>query len=84
LPKQGWNTVRVRVSDLHNPYGWQLDDWRKLNTLTIRAAGGLKEEVEKNWLPAARRIAESQNRGGKVTPLCPALEAVCRGAFCQT
>ena len=68
LPKQGWNTVRVRVSDLHNPYGWQLDDWHKLNTLTIRAAGGLKEEVEKNWLPAARRIAESQNKGGKVTP----------------
>ena len=68
LPKQGWNTVRVRVSDLHNPYGWQLDDWHKLNTLTIRAAGGLKEEVEKNWLPAARRIAESHGKDGKASP----------------
>jgi hypothetical protein len=68
LPKQGWNTVRIRVSDLHNPYGWRLDDWHKLNTLTLRAAGALKEEVEKNWLPAARRIAESQNTNGKITP----------------
>jgi cephalosporin-C deacetylase-like acetyl esterase len=67
LPKQGWNTVRVKVSDLHNPYGWQLDDWHKLNTLAIRAAGGMKEEVEKNWLPAAKRISESQNKGGMNT-----------------
>ncbi len=67
LPQQGWNTVRVKLSDLHNPYGWQLDDWHKLNTLTIRAAGGMKEEVEKSWLPAATRISESQNKDGKIT-----------------
>jgi hypothetical protein len=30
--------------------------------------GALKEEVEKIWLPAARRIAESQNKDGKITP----------------
>jgi hypothetical protein len=65
LPKQGWNTVRLRVSDLRNPYGWPLDDWHKLNTLTIRAAGGLKEDVEKNWLPAAKRICEQVNKNGK-------------------
>jgi len=67
LPKQGWNTVRVKVSDLHNPYGWQLDDWHKLNTLTIRAAGGMKEEVEKHLLPAAKRISEEQSKNGKIT-----------------
>jgi dienelactone hydrolase len=65
LPQQGWNTVRVKVSDLHNPYGWQLDDWHKLNTLTIRAAGSLKEEIEKNWLPAAKRVCEQVNKDGK-------------------
>lgn len=68
LPQQGWNTVRVKLSDLHNPYGWQLDDWHKLNTLTIRAAGSLKEEIEKNWLPAAKRISATQNKDGKSTP----------------
>jgi hypothetical protein len=68
LPQQGWNTVRVKLSDLHNPYGWQLDDWHKLNTLTIRAAGSLKEEVEKTWLPAAKRISATQNKDGKSTP----------------
>ena len=67
LPQQGWNTVRVKVSDLYNPYGWQLDDWHKSNTLTIRAAGALKEDIEKNWLPAAKRISENQSKDGKKT-----------------
>jgi dienelactone hydrolase len=65
LPKQGWNTIRVKLSDLHNPYGWQLDDWHKLNNLAIRAAGGLKEDIEKNWLPAAKRVSEQVNKDGK-------------------
>lgn len=60
LPLQGWNTVRVKTSDLLNPYGWKLDDWHKLNTLTVRAAGGLKEGLEKDWLPAATRISKER------------------------
>lgn len=65
MPQRGWNTVRVKVSDLHNPYGWQLDDWHKVNMLELRAGAGLKEEITKNWIPGAQRVAGLMNKDGK-------------------
>ena len=62
LPQQGWNTVRVKISDLHNPYGWQLDDWNKLNMLTIRAAAGMKEELETKVRPRVQWTIETVNK----------------------
>jgi hypothetical protein len=65
LPKQGWNTVRVKVSDLHNPYGWQLDGWDALNTLTVRAAAGLKEFIEEKVRPRVQWTIETINKNGQ-------------------
>jgi len=62
LPVQGWNTVHVKASDLHNPYGWQLDDWHKLNTLALRAPQGVKERLEKEM---SKKVGSGNQSGGQ-------------------
>ena len=65
LPKQGWNTVRIKLSDLHNPYGWQLDDWHKLNMLTFRAAPGMKQFIETSVAERVKWTIGTINKDGK-------------------
>jgi len=60
LPGQGWNTVRIKTSDLRNPYGWPLDDWHKLSRLALMSGPSLKRLVERNYAPAARAVAKRQ------------------------
>jgi hypothetical protein len=56
MPKQGWNTVRIKTTDLHNPFGWKLDDWHKLSRLNLRSAHSLKNEVENSYLRVAQHV----------------------------
>ena len=60
-PKQGWNTIRLKTSDLHNPFGWPLDDWHKLSRLHLRSAHSLKNEIEKNYAPHVANVAQRAN-----------------------
>ncbi len=57
MPKEGWNTIRIKTADLRNPFGWELDDWHKLSRLTLRSAHSLKHEVEKNYKRVAANVA---------------------------
>lgn len=58
LPKQGWNTLRIKTSDLHNPYGWPVDDWHKLSRLALMSGPSLKNLVENNYARSARDVAK--------------------------
>ena len=60
MSKQGWNTIRIKPSDLHNPFGWELDDWHKLKRLNLRSAHSLKNQIEKNYAPGAANVAARQ------------------------
>jgi hypothetical protein len=73
LPKQGWNTVRVKVSDLHNPYGWRLDDWDAMNTLTVRAAAGLKEFIQDKVQARVQWTIATINKNGQNPAYTPNL-----------
>ena len=46
LKNKGWNTVRIKTSDLKNRFGWELDDWHKLSMLELCSAAWLKRDVE--------------------------------------
>ena len=46
LPNKGWNTVRIKTSDLKNRFGWELDDWHKLSFIELCSAATLKRDVE--------------------------------------
>jgi dienelactone hydrolase len=63
LPKQGWNTVRIKTGDLHNPFGWPLDDWHKISRLALMSAARLKNQIEGDYAQRAgevtKRMAES-------------------------
>ena len=49
LSQKGWNTVRIRTSDLKNRFGWALDDWHKLSMLELCSAATLKKDVETRY-----------------------------------
>jgi dienelactone hydrolase len=49
LPSQGWNTIRIKTSDLKNRFGWELDDWHKLSMIELCSAGTLKRDVETRY-----------------------------------
>nr|MBC8481882.1 hypothetical protein [Planctomycetota bacterium] len=67
MPRQGWNTIRVKTSDLHNPFGWPLDDWHKLSRLVIRSANSLKHEVENNYARVAGATAKREKDNSSYT-----------------
>jgi dienelactone hydrolase len=58
LPLEGWNTVRIKTSDLRNPYGWPLDDWHKLAILSLASPGSLKRDVER-WEASAKQVVKT-------------------------
>lgn len=58
LPKQGWNTVRIKTGDLHNPYGWPLDDWHKVSRLALMSAGRLKNQIEGDYAQRAGEVTK--------------------------
>ena len=60
MPTQGWNTIRIRTSDLHNPFGWPLDDWHKLSRLVLRSAHSLKHQIEKDYTRVAGNVARRE------------------------
>lgn len=60
MPKQGWNTIRIKTSDLHNPFGWPLDDWHKLSRLILRSANSLKNQIEEDYTRIAGNVAARQ------------------------
>ena len=62
MPKQGWNTVRIKTSDLKNPFGWQLDDWHKLSRIVIQSAHSLSHQINKDYKRIAGHAAE-RNKG---------------------
>ncbi len=49
LPNKGWNTVRIKTSDLKNRFGWELDDWHKLSVIELCSAATLKKDVETRY-----------------------------------
>lgn len=49
LPNKGWNTVRIKTSDLKNRFGWELDDWDKLSMIELCSAATLKKDVETRY-----------------------------------
>ena len=49
LPQKGWNTVRIKTSDLKNRFGWELDDWHKLSMIELCSAATLKKDVETRY-----------------------------------
>jgi dienelactone hydrolase len=60
LPEQGWNTVRIKPGDLHNPFGWPLDDWHKLSELSLMSAASLKRQIETNYARTAGAVADRE------------------------
>jgi len=65
LPEQGWNTVRIKTGDLHNPFGWPLDDWHKVSRLALMSAARLKNQIEGDY---ARRAGEVTKRMAESDP----------------
>ena len=61
LPEKGWNTVRIKTSDLRNAYGQPLDDWHKLSSLTFCSAAYLTGQVKGNIAQAAKRHGSKRN-----------------------
>ena len=61
MPKQGWNTIRIKTAQLKNPFGWPLDDWHKLSRLQLRSANALKNQIEKDYTRIAGNVAARQN-----------------------
>jgi dienelactone hydrolase len=49
LKEKGWNTVRIKTTDLKNRFGWELDDWHKLAMIELCSAGTLKRDVEHGY-----------------------------------
>ena len=63
LPKQGWNTIRIKTRDLRNPFGWALDDWHKVSRLTLMSAPSLKKKIEGDLARVAGSVAQRQGAG---------------------